>query len=32
MYFIGYLHNDYEVKPLHRILLKTSTYEKSYGR
>ena len=29
-YFIGYLHNDYKVKPLHIILPKTSTYVKIY--
>ena len=28
--FIGYLHNDHEVKPLHIMLLKTSVYVKSY--
>ena len=29
-YFIGYLHNDDKVKPLHIMLPKTSTYVKSY--
>ena len=29
-YFIGYLHNDNKVKPLHKMLPKTSTYVKSY--
>ena len=27
-YFIGYLYDDYKVKPLHMILPKTSTYVK----
>ena len=29
-YFIGYLHNDHEVKPLHIILPETSAYAESY--
>ena len=29
-YFIGYLYNDHKGKPLHIILLKTSTYGKRY--
>ena len=29
-YFIGYLYNDYKVKPLHKMLPKTSAYVKSY--
>ena len=29
-YFIGYLYNDYKVKPLHIMLPKMSTYVKSY--
>ena len=29
-YFIGYLHNDHKVKPLHIMLLKTRAYVKSY--
>ena len=29
-YFIGYLHNDHKVKPLHLKLPKTSTYVKNY--
>ena len=29
-YFIVLLNNDYKVKPLHIMLLKTSTYVKSY--
>ena len=29
-YFIGHLHNDHQVKPLHVMLLKTSAYVKSY--
>ena len=29
-YFIGYLYNDYKVKPLHIMLPKTCTYVKSY--
>ena len=29
-YFIGYLYNDHKVKPLHKILPKTSAYVKSY--
>ena len=29
-YFIGYLHNDHKVETLHIILLKTSTYVRSY--
>ena len=29
-YFIGYLYDDYKVKPLHILLPKTSTYVKSY--
>ena len=28
--FIGYLHDDYEIKPLHIMLPKTSMYVKSY--
>ena len=31
-YFIGYLYNDYKVKPLHIMLPKTSAYVKSYDR
>ena len=30
-YFIGYLHNDHKVEPLHIMLLKTSAYVKSYN-
>ena len=30
-YFIGYLHNDKKVKPLHIMLPKTSAYVKSYN-
>ena len=29
-YFIGYLYNDYKIKPLHIILPKTSAYVKTY--
>ena len=29
-YFVGYLHNDIKVKPLHIMLPKTSAYVKSY--
>ena len=29
-YFIGYLHNDDKVKPLHIMTTKTSAYVKSY--
>ena len=29
-YFIGYLYNDYKVKPLHTMLPKMSAYVKSY--
>ena len=29
-YFIGYLYDDYKVKPLHIILPKTSAHIKSY--
>ena len=29
-YFIGYLYNDYKVKPLHKMLPKTNAYVKSY--
>ena len=29
-HFIGYLHNDYKVKPLHIMLPKTSAYVKGY--
>ena len=29
-YFIGYLYNDHKVKPLHKMLPKTSTYVQSY--
>ena len=29
-YFIVYLYNDHRVKPLHKILPKTSSYVKSY--
>ena len=29
-YFIGYLYNDYKVRPLHIMLPKTSAYVKSY--
>ena len=29
-YFFGYLYNDHEVKPLHILLPKSSTYVKSY--
>ena len=29
-YFIGFLYNDHEVKPLHIILPKTSAYVKRY--
>ena len=29
-YFIGYLYDDYKVKPLYIILLKTSAHIKSY--
>ena len=29
-YFIGYLHDDYKVKPLHIVPLKTSAYVKRY--
>ena len=29
-YFIGYLYNDYKVKPLHIMLPKTSAYIKGY--
>ena len=28
--FIGYLHDDYKIKPLHRMLPETSTYVISY--
>ena len=28
----GYLYNDHKIKPLHKMLLKTSTYVKSYDR
>ena len=30
-YFIGYLHNNYKVKPLHRMLPKTRAYVKRYS-
>ena len=30
-YFIGYLHNDHKVKPLHIMLPKVSAYVKSYS-
>ena len=29
-YFIGYLYNEYKVKPLHIMLPKTSVYVESY--
>ena len=29
-YSIGYLYNDFKVKPLHMMLPKTSAYVKSY--
>ena len=29
-YFIGYVYDDYKVKPLHIILPKTSAYVKTY--
>ena len=29
-YFIGYLYNDYKVKPLHTVVPKTSEYVKTY--
>ena len=29
-YFIGYLDDDYKVKPLHIVPLKTSAYVKRY--
>ena len=29
-YFVGYLHNNHKVKPLHIMLPKTSVYVKSY--
>ena len=29
-YFIGYLHNDYKVKPLHIMLPKKSAYVRNY--
>ena len=29
-YFIGYLYNDHKVKPLRKMLPKTSAYVKSY--
>ena len=29
-YFIGYLHNGHKVKPLHKVLPKTSAYVKMY--
>ena len=29
-YFIGYLYDDYKIKPLHIMLPKTSAYVKSY--
>ena len=31
-YFIGYLYNDNEVKPVHIMLPKTRAYVKSYAR
>ena len=31
-YFIGYLYNNYKIKPLHIVLSKTSAYIKSYDR
>ena len=31
-YFIGYLHDDYKVKPLHIMLPETNTYVKRYDR
>ena len=31
-YFIGYLYNDDKVKPLNKIIPKTSAYVKSYDR
>ena len=30
-YFIGYLYNDYKVKPLHIVLPKTIAYVKRYA-
>ena len=27
-YFIGYLHDDYEIRPLYKMLPKPSLYEK----
>ena len=30
-YFIGYLHNNYKVKPLHIMLPKTRAYVKRYS-
>ena len=30
-YFIGYLHNNYKVTPLHRMLPKTRAYVKRYS-
>ena len=29
-YFMGYLYNDFKIKPLHIILPKMSTYVKRY--
>ena len=29
-YFIGYLYNDFKVKPLHKMLPKMSAYLKGY--
>ena len=31
-YFIGYLYNDNNVKPLHKMLPNTSAYVKCYDR
>ena len=31
-YFIGYLHNDHKIKPLHIALPKTSAYVKRFDR
>ena len=31
-YFIGYLYNDYKIKPLHIMFSKTNAYVKSYDR
>ena len=31
-YFIGYLYDDYKIKPLHIMLHKTSAYVKDYDK